>query len=58
MNNDRETLRETDEKMQQGQTPTMQRPRTERGETGGSNEEIDDDAMIDESIRSDIGAGE
>lgn len=72
MNNDRDTVRDTDvtdESMRdrnragestQGDrgTRTMQRSRTERGEIDNSNPEIDDDAIIDEASRSDIGAGE
>lgn len=61
MNNDRDTDRNvTDEDMRQqkGGAPPMQRSKTERGEIGGSNQEIDDDEMTDESLRSDIGAGE
>ncbi len=63
MNNDRKDQemrdRNVTEGMHQGQrgTPTIQRSRTERGEIE-SNQEIDDDAMIDEATRSQIGAGE
>lgn len=61
MNNDRDTDRNvTDEDMRQqkGGAPPMQRSNTERGELDGENLEIDDDGMSDESLRSDIGAGE
>lgn len=48
----------TDKDMQQqrGSQQTMQRPKTERGDI--YNPEIDDDAMVDETTRSQIGAGE
>lgn len=61
MNNDTDTDRnviDDDMRQQKGGAPTTQRSKTERGEVGGDNQEIDDDAMTDESLRSDSGAGE
>jgi hypothetical protein len=60
MNNDK-NIRDTDRTDQamrdrNAGNRTMQRQKSERGEIG--NEEIDDDAMVDEASRSDLGAGE
>lgn len=56
MNNDKKK-NVTDKDMQQpGSQQTMQRPRTERGDVGGP--DIEDDALIDETTRGDIGGGE
>jgi hypothetical protein len=60
MNNDK-NIRDTDRTDQamrdrNAGNRTMQRQKSERCEIG--NEEIDDDAMVDEASRSDLGAGE
>lgn len=57
MNNDKNrNITDKDMQQQRGSQQTMQRPKTERGDIG--NPEIDDDALVDETTRAEIGGGE
>jgi hypothetical protein len=60
MHNDKTNMRD-EESIHQGDrgTKTMQHSKTERGEISNHNHHIeDDDAMMDETTRGEIGAGE